>query len=217
MRRSWLTGWILPLTLSIGNAAHAAVVMVTTPAALHATDQINWASLGASGTIVPGSFTINTQNGTPISVDTGGDQPNFKRLDQGNGFIGDFLPGTPLPATNSLGSTHLHFATPVFGAGAYIQHTTYPSFTAYLRADAGSTILAEYTLLDSNDQLGNGTASFIGILSDQRNITDVYFDSFYGLNTVTAGPLLTTPEPATLLLASVIPALLFRQRSKRLP
>ena len=181
------------------RAAHA-VSLITDPSLLHAGDQIDWGSLGITGSVLSTPFTMNTLNGMHVTVSTGGTPPTFKRLDEGNGFVGDFPLGAKLLATNSLGSTHLHFDTPVFGAGTYIEHLTQTSFTAYILAVSGTTTIAEYTLPVTNHYLEDGSAPFIGILSDSRNITDIYFDSYRGMNTVTWRPLLAVPEPSTIVL-----------------
>ena len=65
---------------------------------------------------------------------------------------------------------------------------------------SGTTTIAKYTLPVTNHHLEDGSAPFIGVLSDSKNITDVYFDSYFGGNTVTSGPLLAVPEPSTVIL-----------------
>jgi formylglycine-generating enzyme len=190
------------LCLCAFRATHAAS-LITDPSLLHASDQIDWSSLGIAGSVLSTPLTMDTRNGMPITVNTGGTPPTFKRLSEGNGFVGDFPLGAELLATNSLGATHLHFDTPIVGAGTYIEHLTQTSFTAYVVAMSGTTTIASYTLPVTNHRLEDGSAPFIGILSDSRNITDIYFDSYYGGNTVTSGPLLAVPEPSTLALLAV--------------
>jgi hypothetical protein len=190
------------LCLCAFRAAHAAS-LITDPSLLHAGDQIDWGSLGIAGSVLSTPLSMNTLNGMHVTVSTGGTPPTFKRLDEGNGFVGDFPLGAKLLATNSLGATHLHFDTPIIGAGTWIEHLTDTSFTAYLLAMSGTTTIAEYTLPVTNHRLENGSAPFIGILSDSRNITDIYFDSYFGLNTVTSGPLLAVPEPSSIALFSI--------------
>jgi hypothetical protein len=206
---------LLALIASAG-AADGAVVLITDPVKLHATDQVNWSTLGPTGTIIPAPFQFTTAHGMRLTVATGGSGPSFKRLDQGNGFSGDFAPGTPLLATNSLGSLDIKFPTRVHGAGAFVEHATLGSFTQYVLALSGTTVVAEFTVDETNDHLGNGTAGFIGVLSDQDNITEVFFDSFRGGNTVSAGPLIAVPLPAGLAMAvSSLPLVWLTARALR--
>lgn len=190
------------LCLCSFRATHAAS-LITDPSLLHASDQIDWGDLGIAGSELSAPLTMDTQNGMHVTVNTGGTPPTFKRVDEGNGFVGDFPLGAKLLATNSLGATYLHFDTPVVGAGTYIEHLTQPSFTAYVVAMSGTTTIARYTLPVTNHHLEDGSVPFIGILSNLRNITDIYFDSYYGGNTVTSGPLLAVPEPSTFVLLGI--------------
>jgi hypothetical protein len=64
--------------------------------------------------------------------------------------------------------------------------------------------VAEFTVNETNDHLANGTAGFIGVLSDRDNITEVFFDSFRGGNTVSAGPLIAVPLPTALPMAAMV-------------
>lgn len=202
--------------VGISEQADGAAVLVTDPAQLQATDQLNWAALGPSGTVVPSPFPATTVRGLGVTVSTGGDHPSFKRLDQGNGFSGDFAPGTPLLATNSLGPVHITFPQPVLGVGTFLEHATLGTFQQYVRALSGKTVVAEFVVDETNNHLGNGTAGFIGVLSDQTNITDVYFDSFEGGNTVSSGPLIAVPLPSGLYVGVlVLPAVLFWGRRMR--
>jgi hypothetical protein len=191
-----LSSALLLALLCFSGLAHAAIVLITDPAQLRANDQLGWTSLGPPGTVISSPFQLQTDHGIAVTVKTGGTPPSFKRLDQGNGFSGDFAPGTPLLATNSLGPLTIDFPTPVYGVGAFVEHATLDTFTQYIRANAGKNVLAEFTVDETNNHLGNGTAGFIGVLSDQADITEISFDSFRGGNTVSSAVFILAPQPA---------------------
>jgi len=102
--------------------ANANIIGITSIAELGTnTDSFNWAQLGPAITFVLGSQTVVAPN-TGITVTVpfppgGGFTEGFlERLDQGNGWPGNFAFGTPLIYNPGLASGHLLFSAPIQGA-----------------------------------------------------------------------------------------------------
>ena len=111
-----LTGVCASLAvLGTAGPSHAALTLQTSRVALAGNDSIDWLGAGALNSFPINPFTINSSGGMTFNVSkpTAG---NFSRLDQNNGWAGNFAPGDALLYTNFAdGPIVLDFATPVWG------------------------------------------------------------------------------------------------------
>lgn len=148
---------------------------VSSVGALGSNDFIDWGVLGVAGTPIPNPYTGTSVGGLGYTVSQG--QNNFMRLNQGDGWLGNFAPGATLLWTNgSNGPMSISFASGIYGAGAQIQATYLGAFGARLEAfDAGSTSLGVFTLDGNSIALGDNTAIFIGMLSNTAEIWRMTF------------------------------------------
>jgi hypothetical protein len=186
MRRFVVAVVALGLTLGLPFVAKAGLVLVSNPADLAANDSVDWGQLGPDGAVSPSPTVVLSATGLAITVAT--DDPNgLLRLDEGNGWIGNFLPGEMLLTNNSATYSPLtfNFATPVSGVGANIQRDPRGTFKATVSAYAGTTLLGTFTEDGESNDFEDGSAIFLGIKGTELVITRVVF----GL--VTATP----PEP----------------------
>lgn len=191
---------------ALASSADAAVVGVTSFAALGANDSINWGQLTGGGTyymnygLTPQPVvSVNGRVATVFNPETG-----YFSVDTTGGAAATSL------SSGSPGVTHttyfdrsdltIRFASPVRGAGAYLLGDT-GNYTATVTATGGSpgsfSVTGHVGQVDAKGQLA--IAPFAGILSDQVDITSVTFSAIdqFGEYGVGVFPLAlnTTPPP----------------------
>jgi hypothetical protein len=155
--------------------ARAAVVLVTSSAALGGNDTTDWSTLGPVDSPVTSPFTTVTSGGRTFSLDSASE------LDQQDGstWNGNFAPGTLVLVSFAAPMT-FSFAAPIFGAGAHIQPQEIEendgAFTAQIQAfDAMDTLIGAFTRVGNSSRDGDGSAIFIGIKSDLAEISKITF------------------------------------------
>lgn len=186
--------------------------------AFAATQSIDWSQLGPSFTLLttPENWTSGAYSGeVGITGSLLGTQ-NFERLDQGNGWSGNFFPGEALIWNEgNYQQTGIDigvlFNQNVSGGGAQIQSDYFGPFTATLSAyqccdaDPGNLIgtVVMNGISNAND---DGSAIFISFLSNTPNVWFLDFnvvDQFGGDSLAIGSVTLTTtttPEPSSLML-----------------
>ena len=138
---------------------------------------------------------------------------NFERLDQGNGWSGNFLPGDRLlwneGAFQQTGiDIGVLFNQAVMGGGAQIQADFFGPFTATLTAfDGLGNVIGSTVMAGNSTSDADGSAIFISFTSGSANVAFLNFnvvDQFGGdslaidtLNIYTGS---SVPEPGSLLL-----------------
>lgn len=186
-----------------------AVSAITTPGALGATDFIDWAQLGGPLTVVPTPVAVTSNGGGSATVTSAGG--SVTSMVQGITWAGNFSDGDALVWTGDLGlDITISFASPVAGAGAQWQADFFGAFGANLAAyDASDVLLGTVTLDGDSTSAGDGSAIFLGILSDSVNISKIVLTLDYAwsapndfainrlLLTGTPGGGGVVPEPAT--------------------
>lgn len=225
--RQFAVAVALAVATAISGSAQSAVVLVTSAAGLGANDSIDWGQIGPSGTVFFGPQNATSGLGLVATVDSTGN--HFTRYDQPTTWAGNFANGTRViyhdggPGPETL----ITFASPIFGAGAQVQSAVYGAFTARVQVfDAGNNLLGSFTENGVSNGNSDGSAIFIGALSDVANISSIRFDltaAVDGLNLLGIGPLSLNenlnapiPEPGTaglLALGSLV--LLAARRRKR--
>jgi len=182
-----------------------------------ANDTVDWGQLGPAFTLLTTAenWTSTGAQFTGLVGITGsliGTQ-NFERVDQGNGWNGNFLPGDHLLWNEGgFGQTGIDFGVQFnnlsAGGGAQIQSDFFGPFTATLTAfDSGGNVIGTTVMNGNSTSAGDGSAIFIGFHSGSANVAFLNFnvvDQFGGdsmaIDTLTIYSGTTTPEPTSLLL-----------------
>ena len=210
--------------LLTASTSSAAVIAVSSRAALNPTDSVVWSDLGGDLTALPVPTDTTSTNGVGVTVDG----PDALTLFDGSTFNADFLASEVVLSAYNLdepegvfGPIRLTFATGQRGAGAQIQSDAAGNFNATIRAyGAGGTLLFGFNAGGTNSQNGDGSALFLGVLSDANDIFAVEFDVLrstgFAINDVSLTRNTDVPEPASLTLALLGAGLaLARRRQQR--
>jgi hypothetical protein len=200
--------------LCLCAAAHGGLVVVTSQGALSPNDAIIWSQLTPDNTFLssPQSVVSNLGLGATVATDP---VSGLTRYTEGLTWGGDFPHGDFLiaPSGNYDVPMTITFASPVFGAGAYIEADTCfidpncaGAFTMTLDVYNGVNKIASYSEMGTGSY-NEGTAIFLGVLDTTQEITSVVFnwpggnDAFAvdALELNTPG-VAGVPEPGTLAL-----------------
>lgn len=209
--------------LLTASTSSAAVIGVSSRAALNPTDSVVWSDLGGDLTALPVPTATTSANGVGVDVDG----PDALTLFDGSTFNADFLASEVVLSAYNLdepegvfGPIRLTFATGQRGAGAQIQSDAAGSFVGTIRAyGTGGTLLGTFNADGNNGQNGDGTALFIGLLSDANDIFAIEFDVLrstgFAINDVSLTADRVVPEPASLTLALLGAGLAFARRRQQ--
>jgi hypothetical protein len=231
----------LVLGICTASAAEATTIQIGSAALLGANDFFDWGQVrvvDGTNTAVdqPSPRTVTSGLGRTATVSDGG---ALTAAIEGIDWFGDFLPGQNVlysgdfddPAAAASTIT-VNFATAVKGLGLQIQSANFLNFSASLEVFDGAASLGAFSVAGLTLGLEDGSAPFLGALSDSTNITSAVFtltsntDFGFGVNrlltadgdgTVPVEPGPAVPEPATLtLVAGGIAVLAARRRRKAL-
>lgn len=178
---------------------------ITDPSVLNSNDFIDWGQLGVTYTSLSTPQIWVSNLGATGEVGVPWNTHDFERRDQGNGWWGNFTDGDRLIWTQGIGTLGILFDSTTWGGGANIQADIYGAFTATVTAyDINLTPVFSFSENGFSDSNGDGSAIFIGILSDapdiyfmEFSVKDINGDSNLAINQYL---FVGTPEPSTLLL-----------------
>jgi hypothetical protein len=216
--------WV-PLLLLTGSHV-AKADFITSINQLTVNGTVNWGVLGFNGASFGGpQYTVLSGIPNTSLTIAGPDQiaGGFRRVDQGLGWSGSFNSGEELIWSQVDGSFRIDFwntqtgaPAPIAGFGARYEDSIGNNvFSGRLRGyDQFDNMLFNYELTGMSEYNGpSGSAPFFGAVSDQRNISYLYFDDLttgaplgqkgFALGTfyVQENPTMTpVPEPASILL-----------------
>lgn len=193
-------------------AAPASAALVTSRAALGATDGIDWAQLGPDGNELVGPIAVTSSLGVGATVDN--PVGSFWRFDEGAGtLVGDFGIGDALLHTfGTAGPLVIDFVAGQSRVGAQIQSNIFGSFTGMLQAfDAANNLLESVSLAGISHSLEDNSAIFIGIARATADIDHISFsvtgpaELDFAINRLDFSSRVRNqvPEPASLALLSV--------------
>jgi hypothetical protein len=175
---------LLPLIAVYGAIvaqSQAQITQAFSPAALPTTDSIGWGQMGSTFSQFNSAQNVTSGGGINATVNDAGSL--FQRLDEDNGWAGNFSPGDNLLWTEANGPLTIDFATALYGAGAQIQQNDYGSFTAVITAYDGAVLLGSESINGVSNDNDDGSAVFIGLHSPSADITSVVFSLSAGSST----------------------------------
>ncbi len=198
---------LLAAAVAIGGltatAARAGTITTYTDrTAFGGTDSLDWGQLGPSYTTIAAPFAATSTGGVTFTITQPGNA-GFERLDQGNGWAGNFAPGDHL-LWNKDATDEMDFgSTPIAGFGTQIQADSYGSYSATLSAYDGATLLGAVTVTGDSTANGDNSAPFAGIADTTADITRIVITTTQGgfaINTVSLDDPTPAPEPASMAL-----------------
>jgi hypothetical protein len=156
------------------SLSRAQVTAVSSPSSLPTTDSINWGQLGSNASFVSSPSSVTSALGLSAVVGDGG---NFFGYVAGQGWSGPdtFATGDSVLYNNDSGDVSISFATPVSGAGAYVQTNAVAPFTAEISAYDSLNNLLGAESFSSVGVNGDGPPVFAGLDSVSVNISKVVF------------------------------------------
>jgi hypothetical protein len=208
---------------------------VSSAAALGSNDFFDWGqvrSIDVNGDAVAQASPLNVASnlGRTGSVSNGG---SFTGLLEGTDWLGNFTIGDAVlysgdiadPFSASMSFT-MTFGTAIAGLGLQITSNDAGAFTANLEVFNGAISLGSFDVVGVMDQAEDGSAPFLGALSDAKNIDKAVFTltantgSGFGVNrlltTDTPTDVTAVPEPATLSLVGLgVLGAMVRHRANR--
>jgi hypothetical protein len=169
-------------------SAQAQVTFVTSQAALGGNDSINWQSYGYAIAAFPSSKNLLTSKGVGFNITNPvpGVRGIFDPLGpSGFGDPNDFTPSEDaealrIPYSNPYAEISINFLTPVSAVGAKLEnrnanHSIGPTFMGYVSAYDGNTLLGTFSETSTIQNLHDGSAPFLGVVSSTADITSVVY------------------------------------------
>jgi hypothetical protein len=189
-------------------------------------------NIGVTATSATGSGLSWDQQGVQFPPNPGdpgcytydNSDPQNPLLTADSSFYGDFKPGDgllwsttnpsdPNDDTAYTGAIEFDFSQAVSGFGTQFQSAFYFAFTAKLEIYNGDTLLGSTTIDGINNGAADGSAAFLGLVSDSANITKAIAsiescvgagcdtrDFFVNQISLAEQQPVATPEPASFLL-----------------
>jgi hypothetical protein len=214
----WAAAGVLLLGSQISQAAP---VQVFSRAALGADDHVDWNALSPFFNVYNGPSTVPTQAGFNIDLHACCSFTEYRRVNEGTGWTGNFALGDHLVVFGGAGPSDLHgsllgidFLGPlVYGFGVQIQSEQPGPFTAHVGVigDKG-IVLGVFDVVGNSTADEDNSAAFLGVLDTTASISVIGFSVDGGrtrlaINTLdivrTAPVVAALPEPGTLALLAV--------------
>jgi hypothetical protein len=213
--------------LLVVRSAGASPIQIGSAAALGANDFFDWGQVrvldgGGNAIAQPSPQNVTSSLGRTASISDGG---SFTGLVEGTDWFGNFTAGEHVlysgdanDASAAATALTVNFNTAVGGVGLQITSAAFLDFDASLEVFNGAASLGLFTVSGLMTGSGDGSAPFLGALSDSSNITRAVFtltsntDFGFGVNrlltadsadTPPVDPGAEVPEPGTLTLLAI--------------
>jgi len=213
--------------LLAARSAAASPIQIGSTAALGANDFFDWGQArvldgGGNAIAQPSPQNVTSNLGRTATVNDGG---SFTGFVEGTDWFSNFTAGDRVlysgdanDASAAATAFTVNFNTAVRGLGLQITSAAFLDFDASLELFNGAASLGLFTVSGVMTGSGDGSAPFLGALSDSANITRAVFtltsntDFGFGVNrlltadgadTPPVDPGAEVPEPATLTLLAI--------------
>lgn len=205
--------------LAVASVSANALTFVSTRGGIGANDMIDWGQFGSefSG-VAHNSLGTTTTMGTKFRVgDSGTD--GLIRYNQSSGWAGNFTPGDRLIGTSQTANqtTTIRFASYMRAVGANIQQDFYGAFVGTIEAFNGlGQSLGSFSVNGNSDGAADGSAIFLGVMSNNNDIARVTFNASGNGQTAINEVALNNcvPEPGTIAALGLGAIVLLRRKRK---
>lgn len=159
-------------------------------------DTINFGALGPNFSLLPSPVSGVTVGGVGYDAFSPNGQ-QFMRLDEGNGWAGEFAHGLPLLFDRVSGAVTLIFTSGLSSIDLAAQANFYGAYTSSLAAYSGATLLGTVNASGFNDLTSEGTVPYL--FFGGTNITSIVITTTNdGAGFAMGGvPVTGVPEPST--------------------
>lgn len=146
----------------------AGITQVTSPSSLLSNSTVSIGSLGSSGTTIASGSAATTSSGTSVTFTS---TTSLFSMEQGVNWSGNFSSGDDLIYSWGNTSITIDPSQLVQGAGLQIQSGALGTYYAQLSAvDSSGNTLGSVTGIGSSTTAGDGTALYLGLLSNTYDI-----------------------------------------------
>ena len=194
--------------LCLGTLASAdSFTTFATRALQNPTDIYDWSQLGTTFTVFNTPVGVTSFGGVNATLDIGGGLQG-QRLDEGNGWNGNFDFGETLVWTEGNGNLTMTFATGISSVGLALQSDVFGPYTGTINVFVGGTDAFDLTVSGTSNSNADGSAAFLGVGDlTGANITKIVLSSLdmnggndFAIDdvSITQGPIV--PEPSSIAL-----------------
>ena len=194
--------------LCLGTSASAdSFTTFATRAQQNPTDIYDWSQLGAAGTVFNTPLGVTSFNGLNATLDIGAGLQG-KRVDEGNGWTGNFELGETLVWTQGNGNLTMTFASGVSSVGLELESDLFGAYTGTMNVFVGGIDAFHLPVKGVSNPNEDGSAAFLGVGDlTGSNITKIVLSSMdhqgrndFAINdlSITQGP--PIPEPSSIVL-----------------
>lgn len=180
--RNLLIKVLVILCVSMGVLAHASTVQVFTPQAIPGAVTLDWGSHGDVAALTSGTTLSFGSLNVTASSGSGADLATFLQQPTGVAYNGGFADGAGVLATFDLNGSgeyvdtiELQFNQGINYLGTSIESQDVGNYTAYMVLYSGANAVATYNASGTQSLSNDGSAAFLGFLSDVADITGVKF------------------------------------------
>jgi len=180
--RNLLIKALLVVCLGIGVLANASTVQILSPLPIPGAVTFAWGGYGDPGVFVSGTTTTSGGLSVTATSGSGTDMATFVQAPGGNAiYNGGFASGSGVLATFDLNNDqyvdtiHLQFNQGLEYLGTYVESQDLGTYTAFMVLFNGSTNLGTFNVSGNQTLSNDGSAPFLGFLSDNSQVNGVTF------------------------------------------
>jgi hypothetical protein len=162
------------LALAVGMSSPAwGLSVVTSPGGFVANDATNFAAVEPVSNIVTSPFAYTTPGGLGVTLSSG----SSLTIDATPTFSRDFLPGQTQVFSTSAGGLTITFSQGIRGVATQVTHPHQGAYVAAISAfDTGGNLLGTFSTSAVENNSGDGSAAWLGVLDTNPVIGSIRLD-----------------------------------------